>query len=81
MMIGSNEMNRRLIELSENSNVSLLAGDYDRISPPELVFGLVWELESEVNNGPFGGRQATSRHRAHSIGANGETPSGAHFEI
>jgi hypothetical protein len=51
MAIDGREMNRRLIKLSESSTSRFWRLDYGDLSPPERVFLLVWELESEVNNG------------------------------
>jgi Domain of unknown function (DUF4375) len=53
MAIDGREMNRRLIKLSESSTSRFWRLDYRDLSPPERVFLLVWELESEVNNGGF----------------------------
>jgi hypothetical protein len=47
------KMNRRLIRLAESPNIRFWRVDYDQLSSPERVFGLIWELESEVNNGGF----------------------------
>ncbi len=52
-MIDPKEMNRRLIRLAESPNIRFWRVDYDQLSFPERVFGLIWELESEVNNGGF----------------------------
>jgi hypothetical protein len=53
MTIDRNEMNHHLIRLSESPNIRFWRLDYDQLSFPERVFGLIWELESEVNNGGF----------------------------
>ena len=53
MAIDGREMNRRLIKLSESPTSQFWRLDYRNLSPPERVFLLVWELESEVNNGGF----------------------------
>jgi Domain of unknown function (DUF4375) len=53
MAIDSREMNRRLIKLSESPTSRFWRLDYQELSPPERVFLLIWELESEVNNGGF----------------------------
>ena len=53
MKIDRNEMNRRLIRLAESPNIRFWRVDYDQLSFPERVFVLIWELESEVNNGGF----------------------------
>jgi hypothetical protein len=53
MTIDRNEMNHRLIKLSESPNIRFWRVDYDQLSFAERVFGLIWELESEVNNGGF----------------------------
>src|SRR5689334_24380735 len=44
-------MNRRLIRLAESPDIRFWRVDYDQLSAPERVFGAIWELESEVNNG------------------------------
>lgn len=53
MTIDTREMNRRLIKLSEASTSRFWRLDYDDLSTPERVFLVIWELESEVNNGGF----------------------------
>lgn len=53
MTFDNREMNRRLIKLSESSTGRFWRIDYDKLSTPEQVFLLIWELESEVNNGGF----------------------------
>jgi hypothetical protein len=53
MAIDRDEMNHRLVKLSESPNIRFWRIDYDQLSFPERVFGLIWELESEVNNGGF----------------------------
>ena len=53
MAIDNREMNRRLIKLSESPTAPFWRVDYDTLSTPERVFLLIWELESEVNNGGF----------------------------
>jgi hypothetical protein len=53
MTIDRNEMNFRLVKLSESPNIRFWRLNYDQLSFPERVFGLIWELESEVNNGGF----------------------------
>jgi hypothetical protein len=53
MTIDRNEMNFRLVKLSESPNIRFWRADYDQLSFAERVFGLIWELESEVNNGGF----------------------------
>jgi len=53
MAIDGREMNRRLINLSESATSRFWRLDYRDLSPPERNFLLVWELESEVNNGGF----------------------------
>jgi uncharacterized protein DUF4375 len=47
------EMNRRLIKLSESPTSRFWRLDYQDLAPAERVFLLIWELESEVNNGGF----------------------------
>jgi hypothetical protein len=51
MTIDNREMNRRLIRLSENPTSRFWRLDYKDLSIPERVFLVIWELESEVNNG------------------------------
>jgi hypothetical protein len=46
-------MNRRLIRLSESPTSRFWRLDYKDLSTPERVFLVIWELESEVNNGGF----------------------------
>jgi len=53
MTIDRKEMNRRLIRLAESQNIRFWRVDYNKLSFAERVFGLIWELESEVNNGGF----------------------------
>ena len=53
MTIDNREMNRRLIKLSESPTARFWRIDYDKLSTPEQIFLLIWELESEVNNGGF----------------------------
>jgi len=53
MTIDHREMNRRLIKLSESPTARFWRFDYDKLTIPEQVFLLIWELESEVNNGGF----------------------------
>jgi hypothetical protein len=53
MTIDNREMNRRLIKLSESPTARFWRLDYEKLSAPERVFLLIWELESEVNNGGF----------------------------
>jgi len=53
MAIDSKEMNHRLIKLSESPISRFWRLDYQDLSPAERVFLLIWELESEVNNGGF----------------------------
>ena len=53
MTIDNREMNRRLIRLSESSTSRFWRLDYNDLSSPERVFLVIWELESEVNNGGF----------------------------
>jgi len=53
MTIDHREMNRRLIKLSESPTARFWRVDYDKLTIPEQVFLLIWELESEVNNGGF----------------------------
>jgi hypothetical protein len=53
MTIDNREMNRRLIKLSESPTTRIWRIDYDKLSTPEQVFLLIWELENEVNNGGF----------------------------
>jgi len=53
MTVDRNEMNHRLIKFSESLNIRFWRVDYNQLSFAEQVFGLVWELESEVNNGGF----------------------------
>lgn len=53
MTIDPREMNRRLIKLSESPTARFWHVDYDKLTIPEQVFLLIWELESEVNNGGF----------------------------
>ncbi|HEX3864405.1 MAG TPA: DMP19 family protein [Stellaceae bacterium] len=47
------EMNRRLIDFAESADCRFWSVDFAELSPPERVFGVIWELESEVNNGGF----------------------------
>ena len=47
------ELERRLIKLAESREVRFWRVPYDQLTYPERVFGLIWELESEVNNGGF----------------------------
>jgi len=53
MAIDKREMNRRLIEFSESPTARFWRVDYDQLATSERVFLLIWELESEVNNGGF----------------------------
>jgi hypothetical protein len=53
MTIDRKEMNQRLIRLAEDPNTRFWRVEYNQLSFPERVFGLIWELESEVNNGGF----------------------------
>jgi hypothetical protein len=53
MAIDRQDANRRLIKLAEGPNIRFWRIDYDQLSFAERVFGLIWELESEVNNGGF----------------------------
>jgi hypothetical protein len=53
MPIDKQEMNRRLIKLSESPSSRFWRVEYQDLSAPERVFLLIWELESEVNNGGF----------------------------
>ena len=53
MTIDDREMNRRLIRLSESPTSRFWRLDYKDLSIPERVFLVIWELESEVNNGGF----------------------------
>jgi len=53
MSIDSDEMNRRLIALSESDNIRIWRVDADQLSVPERVFGAIWEFEAQVNNGGF----------------------------
>ena len=53
MTIDNREMNRRLIRLSESPTSRFWRLDYKDLSTPERVFLVIWELESEVNNGGF----------------------------
>src|SRR5215472_12379335 len=53
MTIDHREMNRRLIKLSESPTSRFWRLDYKDLSAPERVFLVIWELESEVNNGGF----------------------------
>ena len=53
MTIDRNEMNQRLIKLAESPNIRFWRIDYDQLSVAERIFGIIWELESEVNNGGF----------------------------
>jgi hypothetical protein len=53
MTIDRNEMNQRLIKFAEGPDIRFWRADYDQLSFAERVFGLIWELESEVNNGGF----------------------------
>jgi hypothetical protein len=46
-------MNWRLIKLAESPSIRFWRVNYDRLCFPERVFGLIWEFESEVNNGGF----------------------------
>lgn len=48
-----NEMNRRLVDFAESPNCRFWQVDYDQLSVPERVFGVIWELEAEVYNGGF----------------------------
>jgi Domain of unknown function (DUF4375) len=47
------QMDRRLIKLSESPEFRFWRVPDDQLTYPERVFGLIWELESEVNNGGF----------------------------
>ena len=47
------ELERRLIKLAQGREVRFWRVPYDQLTYPERVFGLIWELESEVNNGGF----------------------------
>jgi hypothetical protein len=51
MAKGRNEMNRRLIALSETNNSRILNSEYEVLTTPERVFRCVWEFEADVNNG------------------------------
>jgi hypothetical protein len=51
MTIDTREMNRRLIQLCANPTSRFWRLDYKDLSIPERVFLVIWELESEVNNG------------------------------
>lgn len=53
MATDKQEMNRRLIELSESPSSRFWRVNYQDLSTPERVFLLIWEFESEVNNGGF----------------------------
>jgi uncharacterized protein DUF4375 len=53
MTIDKQEMNRRLIKLSESPSSRFWRVEYQDLSTPERVFLLIWEFESEVNNGGF----------------------------
>ncbi len=53
MAIDRQDTNRRRIKLAEGPNIRFWRIDYDQLSFAERVFGLIWELESEVNNGGF----------------------------
>jgi hypothetical protein len=53
MTIDNREMNRRLIRLSESPTSRFWRLDFKNLSTPERVFLVIWELESEVNNGGF----------------------------
>jgi len=53
MTIDNREMNRRLIKLSESPTSRFWRVDYEELLAAERVFLLIWELESEVNNGGF----------------------------
>ena len=53
MTIDNREMNSRLIRLSESPTSRFWRLDYKDLSTPERVFLVIWELESEVNNGGF----------------------------
>jgi Domain of unknown function (DUF4375) len=53
MTIDQQEMNRRLIKLSESPSSRFWRVEYRDLSTPERVFLLIWEFESEVNNGGF----------------------------
>ena len=53
MTIDHREMNRRLIKLSESPTTRFWRVDFGKLTIPEQVFLLIWELESEVNNGGF----------------------------
>jgi hypothetical protein len=54
-MISDKEMNHRLIELTTSPRMRVWRVSYDDLSSPERVFGVVWELEADVNNGGFKG--------------------------
>jgi hypothetical protein len=47
------EMNRRLVEFAESPNCRFWNTEFAKLSACEVVFGLVWELEGEVNSGGF----------------------------
>ena len=47
------EKNLRLIALAEGLQPRWLEVAYESLSPVEQTFRLVWEVESEVNNGGF----------------------------
>ena len=52
-MIDRNEMSRRLFKLAEGPAIRFWRVNYALLSAPERVFGVIWELKSEVNNGGF----------------------------
>ena len=47
------DKNTALIELSESERTRFWKADFDKLTRPEQIFLLIWELESEVNNGGF----------------------------
>jgi len=47
------DMNQALIRLSEKDSARFWKEDFATLSAPERVFRVVWELESQVNNGGF----------------------------
>jgi Domain of unknown function (DUF4375) len=50
-MADPEEMNERLIDFAESPNCRFWSTELAKLAVPEVVFGLVWDLESEVNNG------------------------------
>lgn len=76
IVIDRKEMNQRLVQLAAGPAIRFWRVDYNLLSTPERVFGVVWELESEVNNGGFykyfwNGSGALARHSVEALKAIG----------